>query len=520
MVRSMRDVVKTLWPAYLLASLFILWGLTWSLPSHRFIDKSFHADENAAVWAVNQIHPPGFNPHWFNWGTALFYQVYFLKLLGRAGGLLQVSDSGILLMGRLVVWISALGAITCVFLLCRQLFDVQTGRLASILLSVMPGFVINAHYFKTDIPMTFWLLAAFVVGYRLIATGNVRYVYLLGLLAGYSTSNKYSAAAVVPAGLIFLGMRNRIGSKLRDCLRYASCTAIGFLAGTPRVLPDPREFLSALNVVAEAGRSGSPAAIVHQPAWLDYLSRISQLSMTFPLWIAAAIGLGWLIVRKGKALLPVWVFLLGYTFVLAADNSRLMRYTVPLLPFAAISIAFLSQEIKRTGVVGRWLSIATVSLGIAYSLLFTISYVRVMTLEDPRVQAGSWISEHASRDTPFPVSTSHSLGAPQIQLWGYTKVDIETDVAKLREAASPYLALSEYVSQRYEGALDRNPSVQEFFSYLGNNYVEVARFENSQRLLGVDSKSGLQITHDWLYPNPRITIYQRRPSAVLLRPAF
>lgn len=186
------EIVKQLWPAYLLASLLILCGFQWSLPS-TYQDKSFQADENGAVWAVNQIHFPHLNPHWFAWGTGLFYQVYLLRVIFTVSGLFPSSDYWMLVIGRLVVFASAMGVITALVVLARKMFDPWTAQLAAILLPVMPGFVINAHYFKTDVPMTFWMLVTMVAAYQLIETGAPRDVLLLGLLVGYTASIKYSA---------------------------------------------------------------------------------------------------------------------------------------------------------------------------------------------------------------------------------------------------------------------------------------------------------------------------------------
>ena len=504
------ECLLAIWPAYLLASALIFWGFSWSLPDGHHIDKSFHADENAAVWATNQIHFPGFNPHWFNWGTALFYQVYILKVLVSLGGLAPIGNPGVLLLGRTVVWASAMGVLTCVFLLGRKLFDVSSGRLAALILAVLPGFIINSHYFKTDIPMLVWVLAAMLAGYRLLATGSIGWIYALGLLTGYGISTKYSAAAMIPAGLVFLATSGPKVAKIRSLFIYTICLIAGFLLGNPRILPDPREFLNALRWVREVGESGTPSAVARGPAWRDYLTRISQLSLTVPMWFASTLGTLWLIVRRAKALLPVWVFLAAYFIILSADNSRLFRYTVPLLPFAALFVASAVIELRSGSLmIGRFATVAVCTL-IAYAFLFTVSYVRVMTIEDPRVQASRWIAEHVPLGTPFPVSTSHYLGAPQVQLWGHPKMDVETSVEKLQAAASPYLAVSEYVTQRYEETPADFPQVSGFFDYIRDNYTEVTSFENSQRLLGVDSKKGWTVTHDWLYPNPRITIFRRK----------
>ena len=512
---SISNSLRMLWPAYLLASLLIFWGFMWSLPNHQFIDKSFHADENAAVWGVDQIRFPGFNPHVFNWGTALFYQVYALKILVSLGGLIPLGDAGVLLLGRLVVWASAMGILTLTFLLGRELFDAWTGRIAAIMVSVLPGFVIPSHYFITDIPMEFWALASIFAGYRLLSTSNIAWVYALGFLTGYSCSTKYSAATVIPAGLMLLAMTNVSVPKMRALTIYGGCIALGFLIGTPRILPDPREFLETLGRIRDLSRSGAPGPAARSSAWVDYLTRIFRLAMTAPMYVATIAGSLLLIRRRIKEILPIWAFVIAYLFLLSADNSRLLRYVVPLLPLAALFVAALVGEIRRANrAAGQIATLAAFSL-IAYMFLFTGSYVRVMTQEDPRVQAGRWISAHVSHDLPFPVSTAHYLGAPQVQLWGYQKLDTDTSLEKLRTAGSPYLAVSEYITNRYDGALPYFPDAREFFGFIRNNYMEVAHFENSQRLLGVDSKTGLTVTHDWLYPNPRITIFARNGASTL-----
>jgi hypothetical protein len=505
------ECFREAWPSYVVALVVIVCGFQWGLPDYRHIDKSFHADENAAVWAVDQIHPPGLNPHVFNWGTALFYQVYLLKLLASVGGLVSLGDRGVLVLGRTAVLLSALGAITCLYLLGRRLFDNATGRMAATILAVTPGFAINSHYFKTDVPMAFWMLAVFVLGYKLADSRDQRYLLPLGLLAGYDVATKYSAVPVVFSGLVFLAMSGLDLRKPPYWAIYSASVAGGFLLGTPRIFPNPHEFLEALKTVAQLGKSGQPWAVSRPPAWLDYLTGIAQVSMTFPLWLAAAAGLALLVVTRIRQLLPVWAFLAGYVFLLNQDNWRLVRYTVPLLPLAALFTAALWRDLKKRGAAGHAASFLIYPL-LAYSFLFTLSYVRVMRLTDPRVRAGDWISGSLPRGAPVPVSTSHYLGAPQVQLWGFEKLDVNTDAEALRNAASPYLVLSEYVTQRYQGALDHYPDTKRFFEYVRENYIEEIRFENPQTLLGIDSKKGVLITHDWIYPNPRITIYRRAGS--------
>jgi hypothetical protein len=62
----------------------------------------------------------------------------------------------------------------------------------------------------------------------------------------------------------------------------------------------------------------------------------------------------------------------------------------------------------------------------------------------------------------------------------------------------------------YREARGFYPREIEFLDFVDTNYEVVARFENSQRFLGVDSKRGSHLSEDWLRPNPRITILKRK----------
>ena len=118
--RGVAGVVAQIWPSYVAASVLILLGFHWGLPGSQFVPRSWQDDENAAVWAVQQISFPLFDPRWLPWGTALFYQVYVVKEIVTLGGLLRASDHEVLVLGRLVVFVSALGTVTAVFLLGRR----------------------------------------------------------------------------------------------------------------------------------------------------------------------------------------------------------------------------------------------------------------------------------------------------------------------------------------------------------------------------------------------------------------
>lgn len=511
-------IAKNLWPAYLLASTLILWGFTWGLPNH-YQDKSFQADENAAVWAVNQIRfPLHMNPRWFNWGTGLFYQTYLVKLVFTAGGLAHASDYWMLVMGRLVVFVSALGAITALFLLGRKLFDGWIGRLAATILAVLPGFVINGHYFKTDVPMTFWMLTTMLVAYQLVENGASRYVFLLGLLVGYTASVKYPGGLMLLAGLVAIAMASRKFHKRFSWLTYFVCVALGFAFGEPAALLPAGwgAIIKALRWVGSLNRLGIPYHVARPPAWIDYPLNVMPFSMTAPMLMAAAVALAWAVgvcVLTGKrwALLPILTFMVAYYPVLATDNWRLVRYTVPLLPFAALFVALFVGTLRDRPIVGR-VAVVTVCALMAYAFLSSLSYVRAFGETDPRIQASRWVEDQIPRGQSVPEIATHYLNLPQLGLVGYKTVFIDYSISDLRSAPSPYLIVSEFSTSPYSQAIDYYPQQRRFFQFVTANYVEVIHFENSQKLLFIDSKRRSRLPQDWLHPNPRITIMLRRPS--------
>lgn len=500
-------ILREIWLALLLGSFLILYGLGWGLPDNHYIDKSFHADENAAVWAVEQISFPKFNPHWFYWGTALFYQVYLIKEVFTLGGLIDIDNYWIIVMGRLVVYASAMGAITLTFLLGRKLFDTPTARLAATILAVLPGFVINSHYFKVDIPMTFWTLAALLTAYLLIFSANLSYVVPLGLLVGYTASIKYTGVALFPAGLIAVLMASQ-KSKLNSCIAYLSRVAVGFIFGTPYFLLQPKSVIDVLHLQAVANVTGNYYHLARPPAWIDYPLNVFPYALTPPILLLGAMALIYGAIQGGRKMLLIWAFALSYYALLSMDNFRYVRYTVPILPLLALFVAYFIASVRKVAKFRLIANVGFIALS-SYAFVFSLSYVRGMAQVDPRIHASIWITEHIQRDTPIPVIETHYLNVPQIQLLGYKKLEVGYSIAKLQQADSPYLIFSEFGPLRYQDAVKYFPQQQNFFDFVEKNYVEVEHFENSQRLLGVDSKAGTRLPLDWLIPNPRITILKR-----------
>ena len=419
------------------------------------------------------------------------------------------SDLGILLIARALVFLSALGTVTMVYLVGRRLFGEWTGRLAAILLAVSPGFVIYGHYFKTDLPMAFWVLVAVILACKVMESGGLACVALLGVVVGYAASTKYPAAVLVPWGFALIVAARAIPGKIRALAGFTVGAAVGFLFGTPYAALNPREFISALRLDADLHGPKNVNLIAVPPAWIDYPLHVLPLALTVPMLLIAAAGLGWALFRKGGALLVVWLVPAAFAVLLELDPAHTVRYALPLLPFAALSAAYLFAEVRRVRVLRAAATFGAAALAI-YAFIFSASYVQAMAKPDPRIQAAGWIAQHIPMTETLFTSETHYLNRPQVDRLGYALVDVGYDAGALERAGARHYILSEYTSLIFGRSRWRASERRAFLAYLRRDYAPEACFENSQVLFGIRSKPGNPVPEDWLQPNPRICVLVRK----------
>lgn len=504
-------VARDVWPAWVLASFLILRGFSWGLPAHPFVAVSWQADENAAVWAVQQIHFPTFYPPWLPWGTAMFYETWILKEIVSLGGLFTLGNRDVLVLGRIVVYLSALGAIAAVYVLGRDLFGRYAGIVAALALSVSAGFAYTAHLFKVEAVMIVWLVLALWKAQRLTVSGRIRDAVLAGVFAGLATSTQYSAATLVPAGLVAIRVAP-LHNRGRALKLYLACTVGAFLVGTPYALLYPPRLISGLRMDFDINRTGIAYTAARPPALVDYVIHVLPYSLSVPLLAAGGAGLVLAAFSLRSRLLPLWTFLAAYALLLAPDNSRLVRATLPLVAVAALFVGYLVTALARMHVPRLVVSLGVIAL-VGYGFLFSLSVTQVFTRPDPRVQASRWLRANVPLGTPIATASRYFLTVPQLQHIGYRDIEIGRH-GELRPADSRYLILSDTNLLPWEEAIGHYPAVRRFITRVESRYCLLAQFENSQKVLWINSKPRTgSIPFDLLDANPRISILALRKPA-------
>src|SRR5207302_10544101 len=163
---------------------------------------------------------------------------------------------------------------------------------------------------------TCWAMATLLCACLLLQRPRQSLAVLLGALAGYSASVKYSAAILVAVGLLTLVVAFRRSGRPIPWHFYLGSAFIGFAVGAPYALLMPRRTLEGIQYVANINSAGAAYAVARPPAILDYPLNVLPYSLTLPLLLALAAAIVFVAMNGGRKLLPIWAFLLFYTPIL------------------------------------------------------------------------------------------------------------------------------------------------------------------------------------------------------------
>jgi len=284
--------------------------------------------------------------------------------------------------------------------------------------------------------------------------------------------------------------------------------------------------------------------LLSTPIWSP-LRNLVQWQLGWPLGIAALLGVVLLVVRIARAALAhvraqgqtisaeaaagvttqwltLLVFVLVVFFWIAPRFAHMGRYLVPITPVLAIAAAYALVDLLGGR---RRLLLAVASFVIVLTAAWAIAFVQVFAHENTRIAASDWIVAHAAPgarianehwDDSLPVG-----GRAQAFTLLELPVFEPDDPTKLRKlysvlAESDYYVLSSPRAWRTIGRLpDRFPLMTRFYRELFAEklgFREIASFERSPTLLGVEIDDSSAEEAFWVYDHPPVRIYRRTGS--------
>lgn len=310
----------------------------------------------------------------------------------------------LIVAGRFATALLSSATVLLVGLFAARLANPRAGLLAMLLVAVCPALVTRGSIVIVDTFATFFVLVALYLCARIRAEASKpvwREVALAGLASGLAFASKYPAASVGMAVITaILLLPVRWPRRLRLLFPAAGGLVLGILLGAPMTFLKPvTVWRDILNNLRDYARIPSAEGYFAQA--------ISMVELGVPLLLAGSAGMV-LMLRQRKTR-PVALGWICFAALLMASfmgkSFRPFRSFLPLIPPLCIAAAIAFSELidwARRG-TQAWLRFGvTVALiaGCVVSLSFSSfrQVQRRMAHQDSRIQAVSWLQQHASKE--------------------------------------------------------------------------------------------------------------------------
>ena len=392
--RKIQRLDPLLVAALLLAFLFCLHGITWG----RVEDwnrSSIAMRGLRALRPADYMKPP-FHTY-FNHVLVVWPVDAVLRIAHVPKERTKIGNPAKLIGSRLVTIALYLGTIAFAYSFSRRSYGRFSAAIIAFVFATSAGFVAHAHFLTVDIPLLFWMLAAFWAAQRLTSAPSTRNYAISGFLVGIAIATKYNGLAV---GIAFF-VAHLLATKGQSIRRIIfsrqlgialGMVLLGFLFGCPTAPYEPKKFWYDFiyNYTVTPRYAGQPDRLNYFGA----LDRIPEVvGLPGAILIAALAILSCILILRRRDLsdagtrgfiLSSAVFLL-YILKIGTFPRTETRYVLPAIPFLILMLGPALQTFERR----KW-ALALLLPVLLYNCL--CSYlVGIRFNHDPRLKAQLWV---------------------------------------------------------------------------------------------------------------------------------
>lgn len=517
-------------------SMIGLIGIKWGLPAKNQIQQSFHPDETPNIDASLSIIKSGkflYPGEWaFMPGTmqhyiiACFYIIFSkikpLRLytvqehldLFKDGKLTFNASMNIrwlTLIPRYVTFFMFLLSVIVIYLIGIFLTKSRfRSFIYSMFLTSLPTIVINAQYFKKDIPALFWILLSFLFLILWDKKNSYLFLALSGIFAGFATATKYYSAFVIIIFFALIFFNKRINYK--DFLFFFIPFIIGFLIGCPGSILYTKSFLTGIKnqfLTKESRTIYNRIGVGH---WsINYLTWVGRYAFGLPFVVMIPLGIIFGFKTKIKYHKLLIIVILTYYFIITLSSGRFIRYLVPISPFFVILIVdfifYLYDLSKKKKYRFLKYTVPIVSLFVFfYSTILTLSYCN-LKLKD---KIPNDFTEFLCTKIP-PGSKIGVYHHPAFFLQPCANFHIYSNLVKKSQdlLQVQYVVVSDIFSWKYYLYPETFKRWYRELKFLENKFILIKTLETERRFLFFKFKKGIP-PEDILYFYQTVKIYMRK----------
>ena len=402
----------------LLGLILRLWGIKTGLPLVYHLDEYAHFTVSAV-----EMFRDGLNPNYFQNPPAFTYLLH--ALFSIAYGVSPIGDSGesiqrafdtdpttLYLIARITSAVMGIGASLALYFCGKRLFGTAVALAAAAFLTFTFLPVHYGHFALNDVPMLLPLCVGLLGLAGISKRGKPIDYVVAGLGLGLATATKYTAAALAVAifaawAIRFYDDREQGKREFIWLAAAAGVSLIVFVIANPFSVIDAKSFYYGVKRQSDLSSSVSKLGTDDVSGWVYYVKTLvwGYGIVPFGLSIAGAILM---LKREWRTALPLVIFTLLVWLFMGKQLRFYARWLLPIYPALAIFSAYaaieagkkLAELIKKTP-SPRAITTATVAvvvIALAGSLIHVIHNDRVLSREDTRDLAKSWIIENVPRD--------------------------------------------------------------------------------------------------------------------------
>jgi hypothetical protein len=393
-----------------------LWGIGFGLP-HVLV----RPDELFILGAVIKMHEGNANPGFFDYPGLYMYFVAGLYAIFYGVGLVagwftdaahfvknfSLNWEPYFMLPRIAGAFLGTATVALVYATAREYFDRVTATLGALFIALAFLHVRDSHYATTDVPMTFFVMAAMLATLRVDRGRSAQDAWLAGALAGCAASTKYNAVLIVlPMALVEAlhawNLRRDWRRALRETqiFRMAAGSILVFALTNPYLFLDFEHAMNDLRALQASTAGGMTPPEMLGRGWTYHLPHSLRYGLGIPLLTAGLLGMIWMAVRAPRAAAILGLFPVAYYAVAGAGHNVFVRYMIPVVPFLCLFAGYVVREIAavvaRTGVRLREPAIAGVLgiLVVAPSAASVVRFDYLLAQPDNRLVAAEWVHEH------------------------------------------------------------------------------------------------------------------------------
>ena len=317
-----------------------------------------------------------------------------------------------LALARLWNLILFAGCVVLVYVLAREFFSIEAGRIGALLFATSAGFVPYQVFLTSDLAVIFMMLAAFFCAARISRNPSMGWSLAAGLLAGLAGATKYNGVMVAAALPVAHLLASR-GNPVMACLKRPAAwvcglaVPVGFLLGNPYALLDLRSFITDFlyNYKVTPVYGGETGESGYGTYFRAYYEIFGSPGLYF---ILAGILVGLvsvLLARKSSPAWKLWVLALIvtglYTWKIGSFPRMETRFVLPCAPFLLLLGAAGFGAMMRA----RWITVPALAGIVGFNLMCGW-WVGELFRKDPRNELLAFAREQIPSGSVIEVSAS------------------------------------------------------------------------------------------------------------------